>query len=92
MKKIKFKVDSKDKKIIDVYSQIKVKYEDLTINSFNGGGDGLLVADSGIEILFDIETKRVGAFGGYIGDISKFKNGNFDFELQYYEFYDIIDL
>ena len=61
--------------------QIKVKYDDLTINSYKGGENGLLVADSGVEISFDTETKRVGAIGGYIGDISRFTNDEIDFEI-----------
>lgn len=79
MRKIKFKLDNKQN-IIDIYSNIRIKYEDLSISSINGGGNCSFVAESGIEVSFDSETKRVGALGGYIGELSRIKN--IDFKLK----------
>lgn len=68
--KVAFKVDENvPQKAIDVYHSIKVYYDKSDdyhgLSSVNGGGDfSLYLDDSYLSLDFDIESKRVGNFGG----------------------------
>lgn len=75
MRKIKFKIDENNK-IIGIYSNITIVYNDLHISSLNTGGNGALIADSGIELMFDTENKQITGLSGYIGDLSRLKSSN----------------
>lgn len=82
MRNIKFYFNNKeDKQTFDAYNNIDVKMdnESYSIFSVNGGGNCCLISDSGIEIFFDLESKRVGGLGGYLGSINNFKQTNISF-------------
>ncbi len=74
MKNINFYFDNQETSIKDVYNEIEVKLdnESYSIFSVKGGGNCCLISNSGIEIFFDNETKRIGGLGGYIGKIQNF--------------------
>lgn len=79
MRNIKFSFnDKEDRQTYNTYNNIDVKMdnESYSIFSINGGGNCCLISDSGIEIFFDLESKRVGGLGGYLGSINNFKPSN----------------
>lgn len=75
MKEIYFKTDDNISSI-KAYENIVVKYQDKSLFSINGGGNGILIADSGLELFFDLETKHIGGIGGYLGDLSSYISTN----------------
>lgn len=74
MRNIKFYFDNNKNSTSEIYNEIEVKFdtENLSIFSVKGGGNCCLVSESGIEIFFDKDTKKISGLGGYIGEIQNF--------------------
>ncbi len=77
MIKVIFKsAENEEQRVVETYHAVKVSYikEDKALISLRGGGNCFLCTGCAyINFSFDLESKRIGGIGDFLGDLDKLK-------------------